>query len=502
MARVLLAWIGKTDIKAASGDASVGDGPLAQVLVDRDFNHVVLLNNYREEEAALVERWLKKKTKASLVVRQEKLSSPTHYADIYRAVTASVLWAVDEYGKKAKLTFHLSPGTPAMASIWIIVAKTRFEAELIESSKEAGVRTADVPFELAAEFIPEVIRRADEDLERLSGGLRPEEPKFGDILHRSDAMKRLVRRARQAAPYSAAILIEGESGTGKELLAAAIHKESSRQGMPLVTVNCGAIPKELVESQFFGHMRGAFTGAVADHAGYFEQAHGGTLFLDEVGELPLDAQVKLLRALQEKKIRRIGGKADVAVDVRVIAATNRNLLDEVRAGRFREDLYFRLAVLVLKVPPLREREGDIGLLLHRLLDKLNVDMAAQSGGVHKKLSAGARNLLLRHPWPGNVRELEATLLRAFVWSKGPSIEESEAHEALVGVPGAGAGQEVLGHPLGDGFRLADLLGDVARHYLARAMVEAQGNKTKAASLVGLSNYQTLKNWLEKYGVAE
>ncbi|AUX42242.1 ATPase AAA [Sorangium cellulosum] len=501
MASVLLAWIGKTDIKAASGDASVGEGPLAQALVDRDFNHVVLLNNYREEEAALVERWLKKKTKASLVVRQEKLSSPTHYADIYRAVTASVLWAVGEYGKKAKLTFHLSPGTPAMASIWIIVAKTRFEAELIESSKEAGVRTADVPFELAAEFIPEVIRRADEDLERLSGGLRPEEPKFGDILHRSDAMKRLVRRARQAAPYSAAILIEGESGTGKELLAAAIHKESPRQGVPLVTVNCGAIPKELVESLFFGHIKGAFTGADAAHAGYFEQAQGGTLFLDEVGELPLDGQVKLLRALQEKKVRPVGGKSDVAVDVRVIAATNRNLLDEVREGRFREDLYFRLAVLVLKVPPLREREGDVGLLLQRLLDKLNTDMAAQSG-VHKKLSAGARNLLLRHPWPGNVRELEATLLRAFVWSKGSSIEESEAREALVGVPAAGPRQEVLGRPLGDGFKLADLLGDVARHYLARAMVEAQGNKTKAASLVGISNYQTLKNWLDKYGVAE
>ncbi|WP_437972206.1 sigma 54-interacting transcriptional regulator [Sorangium sp. So ce260] len=501
MARVLLAWIGKTDIKAASGDAAVGEGPLAQALVDRDFDHVVLLNNYREEEAALVERWLKKKTKASLVVRQEKLSSPTHYADIYRAVTAAVPWAVGEYGKKAKLTFHLSPGTPAMASIWIIVAKTRFEAELIESSKEAGVRTADVPFELAAEFIPEVIRRADEDLERLSGGLRPEEPKFGDILHRSDAMKRLVRRARQAAPYSAAILIEGESGTGKELLAAAIHKESPRQGMPLVTVNCGAIPKDLVESQFFGHMKGVFTGAVADHAGYFEQAHGGTLFLDEVGELPLDAQVKLLRALQEKEVRRIGGKADVPVDVRVIAATNRNLLDEVREGRFREDLFFRLAVLVLKVPPLREREGDVGLLLQRLLDKLNADMAAQSG-VHKKLSAGARNILQQHHWPGNVRELEATLLRAFVWSRGPSIEESEAREALVGVPAAGPGKEVLGRPLGDGFRLADLLGDVARHYLARAMAEAHGNKTKAASLVGLANYQTLKNWLEKYGVAE
>jgi transcriptional regulator with PAS, ATPase and Fis domain len=499
MARVLLAWIGRTDLKAAAGDAAVGDGPIAQALAQRDFDHVVLLNNYPEEEAATFERWLKTKTKAAVVVRQTLLSSPTHHADIYRAVTSAVLWALEQYGKRAKLTFHLSPGTPAMASIWIIVAKTRFEAELIESSKHAGVHTVDVPFELAAEFIPDVIRRADQELERLSGGLRPEEPRFGDILHRSDTMKRLVRRARQAAPYSAPILIEGESGTGKELLAAAIHKESPRGARPLVIVNCGAIPKELVESQFFGHAKGAFTGAHADHAGYFEQADGGTLFLDEVGELPLDAQVKLLRVLQEKKVRVIGGKADTAVDVRVIAATNRTLLEEVKAGRFREDLYFRLAVLVLKVPPLREREGDVGLLLPRLLDKLNADMVAQSGGVQKKLSVAAKNLLQQHPWPGNVRELEATLLRAFVWSRGPVIEEAEAREALVGSPGA-AEASVLGRSLGEGFKLMDLLGDVARHYLTRAMAEAQGNKTKAASLVGFANYQTLKNWLAKYEV--
>lgn len=500
MARVLLAWIGKTDIKAAAGEVSAGDGPIAQALAALDFDHVVLLNNYPAGEVTPFEHWLRKKTEASVVIRSEALSSPTHHADIYRAVTATVRWALAEYGDRAKLTFHLSPGTPAMASIWIIVAKTRFQADLIESSKEAGVRAVDVPFELAAEFIPEAIRRADDNLERLSGGLRPEEPKFGDILHRSEAMRRLVGRARQAAAYSAAILIEGESGTGKELLAAAIHKESPRKGKPLVIVNCGAIPKDLVESQFFGHVKGSFTGAAADQPGFFEQADGGTIFLDEVGELPLDAQVKLLRALQEKKVRRIGGKTESTVDVRVIAATNRNLLEEVRAGRFREDLYFRLAVLVLKVPPLRDREGDVGLLIGRFLETLNAELEAQSGGVQKKLSAGAKNLLLRHPWPGNVRELEATLLRAFVWSKGPVIDEGEAREAIVGGP-ASPGTEVLGRPLGEGFNLENLLGDVARHYLTRALAEAQGKKTKAAALVGLPSYQTLKNWLEKYEVA-
>ena len=231
-------------------------------------------------------------------------------------------------------------------------------------------------------------------------------------------MKRLVRRARQAAPFSEVVFIEGESGTGKQLLAEAIHAESTRKGKPLVEVNCGAIPKELFESQFFGHTKGSFTGSTGDSEGYFEQADGGTLFLDEVGELSLEHQVKLLRVLQEKKVRRVGGKADISVDVRVIAATNRNLLEEVRAGRFREDLYYRLSILVFKLPPLRERQGDVGFLIQKTVDKLNAEFGGRAGFVQKKLSPGATNLLLRHGWPGNVRELEATLRRAFIWSKG------------------------------------------------------------------------------------
>jgi transcriptional regulator with PAS, ATPase and Fis domain len=499
MGRVLLAWIGTADVKAASGEGSAGLGPIAQALASREFDHVVLLNNMPEDRLGEFEPWLKKKTKASIVVRYYPLSSPTHYGDIYSAVTLAVAWTLEKYGQKTKLTFHLSPGTPAMASIWIIAAKTRFEAELIESSKEKGVATVHVPFELAAEFIPAAVAQTGEDLARLAEGSRPEEPKFGDILHRSAVMKRLVHRARQAAPFSEAIFIEGESGTGKQLLAEAIHRESPRKDKPFVEVNCGAIPRELFESSFFGHMKGAFTGANANHKGFFEQAHGGSLFLDEVGELSPEHQVKLLRALQQKKVRPLNGKADIPVDVRVIAATNRNLLEEVREGRFREDLYYRLSVLVLKVPPLREREGDVSFLLDRIFDKLNTELGARPGAVQKKLSVGARNLLLRHTWPGNVRELEASLRRAFIWSRGPVIDEGEVRDALLAPPRA-TDEEVLGRSLGDGFKLADLLGDVARHYLSRAIKDAQGNKTKAASLVGLANYQTLKNWLEKYAV--
>jgi transcriptional regulator with PAS, ATPase and Fis domain len=496
MPRVLLAWIGLTDLKAI--DAG-GSGPIAQALASRDFDHVVLLNNMTDERVGPYERWLKKRTGATVVVRQCALTSPTHYRDIYAAVVDAVAWTREKHGEKARLTFHISPGTPAMASIWIIVAKTRFEAELIESSKEQGVAAVDIPFELSAEFIPAAVQRASADLARIAEGPRPEEPRFGDILHRSEVMKQLVRRARQAAPFAESIFIEGESGTGKQLLAEAIHGESPRKGNPFVEVNCGAIPRELFESNFFGHKRGAFTGADRDQKGFFEEAHGGTLFLDEVGELAPEHQVKLLRALQQKKVRAVGGKADIPVDVRVIAATNRDLLDEVRHSRFREDLYYRLAVLVLKVPPLREREGDRGFLIDKLLERLNGEIGSRAGVEQKKLSVKGRKVLLRHHWPGNVRELEATLRRAFVFSWGSTLEEADVRDALLAAPHA-AGDNILGYPLGDGFRITDAVAHVARHYLKRALEQANGNLTKAASLVGLESYQTLKGWLERYEV--
>lgn len=499
MPRVLLAWVGSKDLDGTGSADPLKAGPICRALVSRRFDHVVLLNDYAKERAEKYERWLKRTTKVDVVIRNEKLSSPTNYRDIYRAVSEAVVWTREKYGKKATLTFHLSPGTPAMAAIWIIAAKTQFEAELIESSPEQGVATVDVPFSLHADFIPAAVQQTSEDLARMAEGGRPEDATFGDIHHRSSVMKHLVKRARQAAMFSEPILIEGESGTGKQLLAAAIHREGPRKGGPLIEENCGAVPRELFESVFFGHMKGAFTGAATEHKGHFERANGGTLFLDEVGELTLDHQVKLLRVLQEKKVRRLNGTTDIPVDVRVIAATNRDLLKGVAEGWFREDLYFRLAVLVLKLPPLRTRSGDLPLLLDKLLERVNSEHGARPGAVQKKLSPGARSVLLRHLWPGNVRELDATLRRACIWSKAAVIEEDEAREAIVSGP-VGPGDNILGRPLGEGFSLEGLLEEVARHYLTRAMKEAGGVKKKATELIGFDNYQTLTNWLDKYEV--
>jgi transcriptional regulator with PAS, ATPase and Fis domain len=501
MPRVLLSWIGSSDLGAPERQGANNLGPIAQACQSRPFEHLVLLNDYPEGKTRAFEAWLRQRIAATLVVRNARLASPNNLGDIYRAATAAVEWAREEYGKDAKLTFHMSPGTPSMAVIWIILAKNHFDAELLQSSREEGVVTAEIPFDIAAEFIPTLARKADATLERLSGGFRPEAPEFDDILHRSDQMRRLIQRARQAAAYSAPVLIQGETGTGKELLASAIHKASPRRSKPFQVLNCGALPTTLFESELFGHERGAFTGATQAHAGMFEHAQGGTLFLDEVGELAPESQVKLLRALQEKKVRRIGGKQERPVDVRIIAATHRDLLQDVATGRFREDLFFRLAVLVLHSPPLREREGDVGLLIDRLLGRINADAPTNSGQVQKKLSAAARNLLLRHDWPGNVRELEGTLLRAFIWSRGATIDAADVREALLIRPTPEA-SSVLDRPLGEGFSLEDTLSTVARHYLTRALAEANNNKTRAAQLIGLRSYQTLTNWLKKYDVAD
>jgi transcriptional regulator with GAF, ATPase, and Fis domain len=493
MANVLVTWCGATDLKAARGEG-VGLGPVAHALSSRTFEEVVLLTNYEKRDMDIFVGWLEERTKVPIAVCFEKLRSPTHFGDIYKAV-AKTVDRVRERSPKSRLTFHLSPGTPAMAAVWILTAP-RYDAELIQSSQQAGVETVTLPFEIAAEFVPGLVRQGDAELERLADAGRPEDPSFKDLIHRSDAVKQLLERAAQAAPYGAPLLIEGESGTGKELLAAAVHKASGRKGR-FVPVNCGAIPKDLVESVFFGHVKGTFTGANFDREGAFEAADGGTLFLDEVGELPLDAQVKLLRALQGKKIQRIGTTTEISVDVRIVAATNRDLLVEVAAGRFREDLYFRLAVLLLRSPPLREREGDLSLLINTLLEKLNAERPARE---RRKLTPGGRNILLRHSWPGNVRELQATLLRAFVWAKGTTIDEATVRESLLVRPEINKDDDILHRPLGEGFRLQSVLGEVVRHYLSRALEEAHGNKTQAASLAGFANYQTLTNWARKYGV--
>ncbi|WP_437962608.1 sigma 54-interacting transcriptional regulator (plasmid) [Sorangium sp. So ce119] len=499
MRKVLVAWIGKTDLRAPTESQLVGLGPIAQALDGRAFDEAFLLSDYDDDVIQPYVKWLRKRSSSRVEVLYEKLSGPTQFGEIYQAAVRGIERALGDRRRETALALHLSPGTPAMAAVWIILGKTRFPAELIESSREHGVRTASVPFDLSAEFLPDLLREPDERLRQTSGGEPPEAPEFADIIHKSRVMDRLIQRARRVAIRNVPVLIEGESGTGKEMLARAIHRASPRRDRPFIAVNCGAIPAELVESELFGHEKGAFTGAMQQRKGHFEAADGGTLFLDELGELPGPAQVKLLRAIQEGEVVRLGASKATKVDVRIVAATNRTLTDEIASGRFREDLFYRLAVAVMTIPPLRERSGDLGVLIDHLLAQVNQEAATEPGFKEKKLSTGARNLLLSHPWPGNVRELLNTLRRAAIWSDAAVISSEDVREALLPTAPA-AKQDVLGRPLGGGLNLQNLMRDVARHYLGRAMDEAHGNKTKAAELVGLPSYQTLTNWLAKYKV--
>ena len=486
MNSLLISWIGTTDLKAMSGEEQAGIGPIAQAVSADSFSSIILLSDYPEDRVVSFIEWLQPFTESAISYKLFELSSPTNYEDIFYAASKTLEAVTTEHDNTATITIHLSPGTPAMAAVWVLLAKTKHPARLIESSKQYGVKEAIIPFDISVDFIPGLISAKDNTIERIAAGLPDTESVFEDIVHRSGVMKRVILKARQAAIHSVPILLEGESGTGKELFARAIHKASPRKDQPFITINCGAIPTELIESELFGYEKGSFSGATERRIGHFEAADRGTIFLDEIGELPLDMQVRLLRVLQEGEIKRIGATAPRNVDVRAIAATNRTLIEEVGKGAFREDLFYRLAVAVIKLPPLRERTGDVSLLIDHFMKQICSKDNAALGGSLKKLSAKGRNILLNHTWPGNVRELLNTITRAIVWSTEASLSERDIRESMLLAPQSKKHQDnVLDYQLSEGFKLDSVIDEIKVHYIKKALEETHGNKRNAAKLLGL-----------------
>lgn len=305
---------------------------------------------------------------------------------------------------------------------------------------------------------------------------------FPNIIGESAAMQRVFSLVERVAQTDSTVLILGETGTGKELVATTIHYQSLRKDKPLIKVNCAALPETLIESELFGHEKGAFTGAVRRKPGRFELAHGGTIFLDEIGDMPISTQTRLLRVLQERTFERIGGSQPIAVDVRVIAATNRNLEEEVRAGRFREDLYYRLNVIPIEMPPLRERREDIPALVDFALSKCSRNAAR---GV--RFSKEAMAALLQYDYPGNVRELENIVERSATLSGSDIIEKEDLPAGVINKGGA--------QPLS----LAEVAAQAEKEYIIRMLVAANGNKTKAAEMLGISR-KTLWEKINIYGI--
>ena len=302
----------------------------------------------------------------------------------------------------------------------------------------------------------------------------------------SEAMRQVFKQIGRAATSDATVLILGETGTGKELVARALHRNGSRAGRPFVAVNCAAIPAELIESELFGHVKGAFSGATQHRMGRFQEADGGTLFLDEIGDMALPTQAKILRVLQERELTPVGGSQSLRVDVRVIAATHRDLPQEIREGRFREDLWYRLQVVPIMVPPLRERPGDILAIAEHFLRQ-------HGGDSPRRISAAAARRLLQHAWPGNVRELRNTMERAAVMSHGSCIEAE--HLAL---PTLSATSPAQGMQIDWDGPLAAAVAQVERLMLERALAAANGNRAEAARRLGISRQQLYRK-LEEAG---
>jgi transcriptional regulator with GAF, ATPase, and Fis domain len=324
--------------------------------------------------------------------------------------------------------------------------------------------------------------------------------RFGGLVGRSVVMRELFARLAAIAPTEATVLITGETGSGKELVAEALHEQSGRRGGPFVVLDCGAIPANLMESEAFGHERGAFTGATATHVGAFERADGGTLFLDEIGELPLEMQPKLLRALERKEIRRVGGAASKRVNIRVVAATNRDLAVEVNRGRFREDLFYRLAVAHVAVPPLRERREDIPLLVEHIV-------AGLPSGRERAPRAETLELMKKHDWPGNVRELRNVVERAVLFARSPGEStmgaiDLPAPRGVVAAPAAPSGALVVPIDPKVPFKVAkqDMIDEFDRRYV-RALLDAHGGNISAAARAAGIDRMSIHKMLGRLGMS-
>ena len=368
----------------------------------------------------------------------------------------------------------------------------------IEAMKRGAYDYIAKPFK--ADEIVLLLRKAEErerlkrenvklrsEVERIRGG-----GNLGKMVARSPGMQEVFKTIRKIAEYKTTVLIQGESGTGKELVARAIHDLSPRVDGPFVPVNCGAIPENLLESELFGHRKGAFTDATRDKKGLFSEAHGGTLFLDEIGELPLNLQVKLLRALQEEEIRRVGDTRDIKVDVRVIAATVRDLAADVKSGRFREDLFYRLNVFPLVIPPLRERMTDVPPLVEHFITLNNIRLGMKLEGICQD----AMKILMDHPWPGNVRELENTIEHAMVLSEMTQIVAENLPVKI--------------RESKDRIRLTLLSGELSikkttriieEELIRRALKHTSGNRTAAAKVLEIS-HRALLYKIKEYGISD
>jgi len=523
---ILVSWIGDTDFKSLlesedehvvnllksevrnAYEAPKDGGPVKTMLTHKKFDKIYLLSNRSKELTSAYIETLDDELNIEVILKA--FDNPSDYKEIYIAsndALESVFKNLDKHSNE--LSILLSPGTPAMAAIWVLLGKTNFPAKFWQTWN-GDVSETEIPFDITLDVVSEVINRADGVFKHLLESAPSDIEGFEAITGDSKAIRLAVGRARKSAVRNVSVLLCGESGTGKELFANAMHKASLRKDEPFVAINCAAVPKELLESELFGHVKGAFTGARADKEGAFKRADGGVLFLDEVGECDLQMQAKLLRVLQPpigatssiREFLPVGSEKIERSDVRVIAATNRNLAEMIKENLFREDLFYRLAMIIIKLPALRERKTDIPAIANEILNQVNSEFfLGDSTYKDKCFCDRTKNFVKKYDWPGNVRELRNVIIQSVVMSDSEEITVDDIKSAVSEQPGSlSPKNDILEVALGEGFELKQHLATVNKHYLERALKESNGMKTKAAKLLGFDNYQTLDAQLSKFGI--
>ena len=494
MKKILVSWVGTQDIETKSG-------PVAAVLSSHLFDEVYLLSAYSQEINQTFSKKIKSLSLSKFILCPVVLDNPTDYKSIYLIVTGLIEKILEKESTPVQWHFHTSPGTSQMNSVFLLLGKTKYPATLYQSwiEKQTGeerVREIDFPFRIELEIIQQWFEHPDQTLQKNWESI----PEFQAVIHQSKKMKETLDLIFLAGVRDVPVLLLGESGSGKELAARALLSSSKRKSNPFEVFNCGAMPESLIESTLFGWSKGAYTDAKNEGTGILKKADGGTLFLDEIGDLPLSVQVKLLRFLQEKEFKRLGDGKTIYSDVRIIAATHKNLLEMVSEGSFRQDLFYRLAVAVIQIPPLSERKEDIKLIAEFFLKKINQELSSFTDRIPyypKKISEKGISFLETHEWKGNIRELYNTIKRICLWEQKEWIDEKLIQKHLIIIPEKHLSQELPVLSSDTCFDLEEYLDHIKKEMIQKAFDLSGNVKSKAAKMLGYSNYQSIDYFLEK-----
>ncbi len=505
MKTICVSWIGDNDLNYSVINDNIG--PIAALMNSKyaqKINEFHLIHDHHRPVELIKYKKLIKRLYPELVIyfHEASLEDPTDYKNIYTNVK-KIIYSIETAYKGMDICwhFHTSPGTNQMGSVWLLLASTFYNATLYQSfydkkNKRSEVKEVEVPFNIEVEYLPDLKKKTEQKLLNDFHSL----PEYKLIVHKSPLMQSLLKDASRIAALDIPVLITGESGSGKELFANVIHAASKRATNKICTLNCAAIHESTAEATLFGWSKGAWTGSYGEGAGLFKECENGTLFLDEIGDLSMETQAKLLRAIQFGEIRRVGDGRPYKVNVRIIAATNKNLIELVNSSKFREDLFYRINVGKIDIPPLRSRENDSWLIAITALNSINKEFAALDHDYkYKKFSICAKKFILNNKWPGNIRELYHTIQRACIWTDSSAIDaESLARSvthfnSLAAETSTYQKQYEISLPVD----LDKLLDGIKKTYVEQAVKLSGGNIVKASKMLGYKNYQTLSHYLKK-----